>query len=63
MQYSGKHITISLSRNGLIFELQFEFRGKVRNFEFTVFGCSFDTEETELERHLNEPTLADELGP
>ena len=40
MKYQGKYWYLYLGWNGVIINVEFYFRNKYRNLEFSLFGCS-----------------------
>jgi hypothetical protein len=42
VKHQGKHLYVYVGWNGFIINLDFDWRGKGRNIEFTLFGGSLD---------------------
>jgi len=42
MKYQGKRLYVYVGWNGVILALDFDWRGKGRDIEFSLFWCSLD---------------------
>jgi len=43
-KYQSKHLYFYVGKNGLIFALDFDFKGKAYSIEYTFFWCRFNIE-------------------